>query len=145
EFQTVFARRIRERLDVAVIEVTTAVEDDLRDSLVLRLLGDRRTDGFRRCCIRPLGARVFVASRCGENRLAARVVDHLNVDVLQALEHCETRTGRRPQHLRANSLANPRSCFHSMLRAIHVVLYLPAALPALRRMTSSLYLMPLPL
>src|SRR5437764_12150543 len=60
EFQTVFARRVSERFDVAVIEVSAAVEDHARDALVLRALGDQCADRFRSRCIGRLGARVRI-------------------------------------------------------------------------------------
>jgi hypothetical protein len=59
EFQSVLTRRIRERLDVAVIEIAAAVEHDLGDSLVLGLFRDQRTDGLRRGRIRALRAESF--------------------------------------------------------------------------------------
>ena len=63
EFQTVFARRIRERFDVAVVEVSAAVEDHALDPLVLRLLRDQRADGLGRRRVGALGAGVLLAAR----------------------------------------------------------------------------------
>src|SRR5437763_16619103 len=60
EFQTVFARRVGERFDVAVIEITAAVEDHARDAFVLGALGDQCADRFRRRRIGALGACISV-------------------------------------------------------------------------------------
>ena len=59
EFQTVFARGIRERFDVAVIEVAATVEDDARDTLVLRLFGDSAPTAFADAALAPLALASF--------------------------------------------------------------------------------------
>src|SRR5438270_2503387 len=143
EFQTVFARRVSERFDVAVIKVSAAVEDHTRDALVLRALGDQRADRFRSRRVGTLGARVRIFRRSGGQRLAGRVVDDLDVDVFLTLEDRHARTLLRAGELAADPFPNPASRCDSLFCVIHG--YFPAALPALRRITSSVYLMPLPL
>src|SRR5712691_4014375 len=97
EFQTVFARGIRERFDVAVILITTAVEDHVGHALVLRLLRDQRADRFgRRLIGTALDAGILVATRCGGDGLASRIIDELHVNVLEALLHREARALRGP-------------------------------------------------
>src|ERR1700756_4789456 len=91
EFQTVFARRVSERFDVAVIEVSAAVEDHARDALVFRALGDQRADRFRGGGVGTLDARVRILRRSGDQRLAGRIVDDLNVNVFLTLEDRQAR------------------------------------------------------
>ena len=101
-------------------------------------------------------------------RVAGGVVDDLRVDVLEALEDGQARTLAGAGDLAADALADAASCCNSVFCADPCsscrgcpllaccqrpgfdpssmpARYLPAALPALRRMTSSEYLMPLPL
>src|SRR6266550_3969075 len=121
EFQTVFARRVGERFDVAVIEVSAAVEDHARDALVLGALGDQRADRFRGRRIGALDVHIAVLRRSRGQRFAGRVVDHLGVDVFLTLENRQARALLRAEHLAADPFANPPSRFHSMFCAIHVV------------------------
>ena len=44
EFETGFAGRFGQRLDAAVIQIATAIEDHLLDALLLRALGDQFAD-----------------------------------------------------------------------------------------------------
>src|SRR6185295_8369133 len=77
-------------------------------------------------------------------RPAGDVVDDLRGDVLERTEHHETRTPRRSSNFFANAEMAPMALLLACLRN-HWHGYLPPALPALRRMTSPAYLMPLPL
>src|SRR5205814_681328 len=119
ELQTVFARRIGERFDVAVIDVAAAVEHDLGDALVLGLLGDERADGLGRGGVRPLRPRVLLPARGRGDGLARGVVDHLRVDVLQAAEDGQARTIRGTVDLAANPLLDTLSRDDSLLCLIH--------------------------
>src|SRR5206468_733730 len=102
EFQTVFARGIRERFDVAVIEISAAVKHHALDPFVLHLLGDQRADGFGRGSVGAFRAGVLLVRRCRGQRSAAGVVDKLHVDVLEALEDGQTRTVAGTGDLAAN-------------------------------------------
>src|SRR5258706_11969221 len=126
------------RSDVSVIQVSAAIEDHALDALVLRLLGDERTDRLRRRLVRPLGGRVLLHARGRDDGLAGGVVDHLRVDVLETLEHRQARTLGGAGDFVPDTLANPASGDDSVFCLIHD--YFPAALPAFRRITSSEYL-----
>src|ERR1043166_4773436 len=121
EFQTVFARRVSERFDVAVIEVSAAVEDHARDALVLRALGDQRADRFRSRRIGALHARIRVLRRSGDQRLAGCVGDDLKIDVFLTLEDRHARTLLRAGEVAADAFPNPSSRCHSLFCVIHVL------------------------
>ena len=80
-----------------------------------------RADGFgRRRVRRPCLPAVLVARRRGRERLAAGVVDHLGVDVLEALEHREARTLGRAADLAADPLADPASGNSRFARSMYL-------------------------
>src|SRR5437899_2292015 len=121
EFQSVFARGIRERLDVAVVLVAAAVEHHPLDAFVLRLFGNQRAYRFGRRLIRAaLHACLFLPSRRRGDRFAGRIVDELHVNVLEALLHREARPLGGSADFAADSLANSPSCFDSLFRSVHV-------------------------
>src|SRR5438067_7096140 len=103
EFQTVFARGIRERFDVAVIEISAAVEHHALDPFVLRLLRDERADGLGRSGVGALRIGVLLTRRRGDDRVASGIVDHLSVDLLQALEDSQKRTLAAAAEFAANA------------------------------------------
>src|SRR5204862_6103105 len=119
ELQTVFARRIGERFDVAVIDVAAAVEHDLGDALVLGLLGDERADGLGRRGVRAFRPRVLLPARGRGDGLARGVVDHLRVDVLEAAEDGQARTIRSAVDLAADALFDAAAGGDSLLCLIH--------------------------
>src|SRR5687767_13074814 len=81
ELQTLFAGGFRKDLDVAVVDVAAAVEDDLLDPLLLGALGDHLADHFRRVLVASRAGEPLPDVRIGGARLgesvAADVVDHL--------------------------------------------------------------------
>src|SRR5438094_358628 len=83
-------------------------------------------------------------ARSRRQRGAANVVDDLRVDVLRAPEHGEARPLAVAAHPLADPVAADAPPLVLVVLAAHVVA--PAAvLPALRRMYSFSYLIPLPL
>src|SRR5262245_14032037 len=141
ELQSAFAGSVGHRLHAAVILVPCAVEHDFRDPRLLRTGSDPLAHFGR--LLRLLAA-LDLRARDGHQRAAGDVVDDLRGDVLERTENHEARPLRRARHLLADAkmpavpllLASLRNCWHG---------YLPPALPALRRMISPAYLMPLPL
>src|SRR5215213_7376729 len=107
ELQTLFAGRVGDRLHAAVVHVAAAVEDHLFDALLLGArrhhladqLGRRLAGGRAADLLADLGIR---RARLGERR-AAVVVDHLRIDVAQAL--VDGQAG--PLGTAADPVANP--------------------------------------
>src|SRR5690606_19333188 len=95
EAEAGFARGVRQRLDAAVEDEGAAIEHDVLDARLDRALGDELADGSRRF---PVGAgleralQILVERRGGGDRMAARVVDDLRVDVLRRAMHRKTQT-----------------------------------------------------
>src|SRR6516164_8646362 len=95
EAQSALARRIRQRLDAAVIEIAAAVEHNFLDALLHRPLGQQLADGLRGVDVGAgLGgvAHLLFQRGGGSHRLALQVVDDLGVDVLRRAEHRQART-----------------------------------------------------
>src|SRR5262249_36968532 len=145
-----------------------AVERDLGDAGLPGPLGQQRADLLRDVCLahaRDRGADLLLdRGRRGE-RVAARVVDQLARDVLQAAEHRQPRPRSvladpvaHAGGLRLAALVFPGRGRHDSASAAasagvsgrvrmrdQAVLPEANALPAFRRTISPLYLMPLPL
>src|ERR1051325_5868078 len=126
EFQSALARRVRQRLDLAMIARAGAVENHTLDALGLGRGGAQRSEA--------LGARdvrlQFVAirdrlgqGRGGGERHARRVVDELDVNVFVGETDGHAGTRLRSDHLAANAPAAQLSQLLFFL-ALHV---LPAA------------------
>src|SRR5512134_1365180 len=85
ELQSAFARGLGERLDAPVVLEARAVEGDLVDAELQRLLGDALADRRRRglvAAVRHRPAHVLLDRRRGREDLRAVVRQHLRVDVL---------------------------------------------------------------
>src|SRR5262249_26524576 len=128
----------------AVKDVAATVEDDLANPGGLGALGDQLPDRGRRGAV---GAgfdvllQIGVERRRRRERASRRVIDHLRVDVPRRAKHRQP----RPQpaclaQLVAHPLLAAREEFCWFVR--HGGYFF---LPSLRRITSSEYLMPLPL
>src|SRR3989304_3659168 len=106
EPQPAGARCFRQRLDPAVEGIATAVEDDGREALRLRPLGDKAADQRRDLrlllAVRLTPHRRLQVGRGGK-RLLRHVVDHLGVDVRQAAEDAEARLLVRAAHVVADA------------------------------------------
>src|SRR5579871_34683 len=143
EAQSALARRIRKRLDAAVIEIAAAIEHHFLDAVLHRALGEQLA---HRLCRVDVGtgllAHVLFQRRGGRQRLALQIVDHLRIDVLRRAEHGQPRpptaraAERQPDALLAPGIGNLVSR-HGPLRYFF--------LPSLRKMNSSTYFTPLPL
>src|SRR5438034_8472324 len=138
--------RIGESLDPSVIHVTSTIEDDLLDTPRLGALGEQRAHGLGGGDVTPrlvLPAELLAPAVRGSQRLGGVVVHDLRVDVVEAPEHGQARPRRRtvdlpPDPGLANVARRPTIASDHFAPA-------PAFLPTLRRITSSAYLMPLPL
>src|SRR5262249_3457468 len=108
EFQAAVGGRVGQGLDLAVVDVAAAVEDDLRDALRLGPLGHELADPGRGRAVGALAGLLHVAlERRGVGHGAARlVVDHLRVDVLAALEDREARPRGRALDLAPDAAAH---------------------------------------
>src|SRR5262245_23096554 len=145
ELQSAGARAVGQRLDSTVIEVATAVEAHLADAAGLGALREQLADrGAHRHAPLAIDARLqIVAARGGGERDSAHVVDDLGIDVRRAAEHREAWALLRAPHLLARPQVTDLPPLVLVVPTTHVAA--PAALPALRRMYSPSYLMPLPL
>src|SRR5258708_2780493 len=145
ETQPAFTRRIRQRLDAAVIEIAATIEHHFGDAVLDRTFREQLADGLSRidvgAGVAALAHRLLQRRRRGQ-RLALQVVDDLRVDVLRRAEHRQTRAAaggaaqRQPHALLAPGIRNLESR-HDPLRYFF--------LPSLRKINSSEYFTPLPL
>src|ERR1700730_11276555 len=90
-----FPRRIRERLDAAVVLIPAAVEHYLADSSGFGALGNRFADDLGRgdvAAALEVLFRFFVDRAGGNQSLAGAVVNDLRVDMAQRAIHAEART-----------------------------------------------------
>src|SRR5207244_2531852 len=91
-----------------------------------------------------LDARTQVlAARGRDDRGAVHVVDQLGVDLARAAEHRQPRTSHGTRDAPANAMTTNATTLVFVVEPDHDAA--PAALPALRRMSSPSYLTPLPL
>src|SRR3954469_7336176 len=143
ELQPAFAGSVGHRLHAAVILISTAVEHDLRDPLVLGDRGDLLPDLERLFRLLPFGD---LHRRDRRERMRRDVVHELGGDVLQRAEHHQPRTLGRPLHLVAHAQVATYAHLGAVLRNTNAAHdYFPPALPALRRICSPAYLTPFPL
>src|SRR4051812_8693351 len=148
EFQAALAGGIGQGLDPAMIEIGTAVEDNARDPGRLGALRDQLADGAG--CI-PVCARFQVRldggveGRGGSQGSPGRIIDDLGINVPRRAKHRQPQAalGGLPQ-LVADPLAPaPEQEIGIVRHDFFLRGYF--FLPSFRRITSSAYLMPLPL
>src|SRR5579883_2365283 len=75
-------RAIGERLNTTMIFIASAVEDDGGDSPLFAALGNQLTDGLGRLDIAAalqFATQARLNRRCGDQRVAGRVVDQLSI------------------------------------------------------------------
>src|ERR1700680_811571 len=110
KLQPRFPRRIRERLDAAVVLVPAAVEHYFADSGGFGALCDRFADDLGRrdvpAAIEIL-LRFFVDRTGGDQGLAGAVVDNLRVDVTQRAVNAQTRALGGAGNFGAAALGDP--------------------------------------
>src|SRR5262249_44909392 len=145
ELKPAGARAVGQRLDPTMIEIAAPVEAHLVDAPGLGALREQLADrGAHRDTTLALDARVHVvAARSRGQGDSPHVVDDLRVDVRRAAEHRQTRALFRAPHLLTRPQVTDLPPLVLVVPTAHVAA--PAALPALRRMYSPSYLMPLPL
>src|SRR5215211_2639269 len=108
EIEARFARRVGQRLDAAVVEITRAVKDHRLDAGLAGALRDEAPDLLRRVDVGAgleLAAHVLLERGGGRKRDAALVVDDLRVDLLRRAEHRQPRPAVRGL---ADRAPNPR-------------------------------------
>src|SRR5688572_25216462 len=133
ELQSALAGAIGHCLHAAVISVSSAVEDDLRDSRVLRLRGQSLADLGRPLRLLP---RRDAGIGNGQNRPLRAVVDELRVDVLDRAVHHEARTLGAATDLLPHAQVPLVALLSARLRLVNRSHYLAPALPAFRRICS---------
>src|SRR5712691_5792144 len=145
ETQSAFTRRVRERLDAAVIEIAAAIEHHFLDAVLHGAFRQQLADGLGRVDVGTGVAALahrLLQRRSRRQRLALQVVDDLRIDVLRRAEYRQPRTAaggttqRQPHALLAPGIRNLESR-HDRLRYFF--------LPSLRKINSSEYFTPLPL
>src|SRR5687768_5852942 len=124
ELQSLGSRAVRDFLDLAVIDVAAAVEDDLRDALRLGPLGHRLPDQPRRLAGRRPALELALdrlLAGVGLGQGAAReVVDHLGVGVLLALVDRQARSLRGAVDPLAQPLVGARAAPVLLLQITHL-------------------------
>lgn len=94
EFQPSFTGAVGQGLDATVIAISATIEDDGFNTGLLRPLGNQlahQLGGLRFAFTLDLVPQVAIDGRGRGKRVAARVVNHLSVDVAQAAENVQTR------------------------------------------------------
>src|SRR6266480_2212492 len=142
ELQSGAARGFGQRFDPTVIRESAAIENDGLDARLAGALGDRLADGSRafrtRWRLQTLAERA-IGRRGGGQRSSGDVIDYLGIDVVQAAEDGEPRSGGTALQVspQPNMPAHPRVAAIGLL--VHYfaapVPVLPV-LPALRRIRS---------
>ena len=126
-----------------MIFITTSVKYDLGDSCCESLFSNCHTDSLRNICLYVIHLKFNRTS--SSQSVALFIVDNLCIDVIAASENSKPWSVSNTAYVLANApMPNPPfSCIE--FSVTHIYAPVPAAvLPALRRMTSSEYLMPLP-
>ena len=131
-----------------MIQVTATVEHDGVDALGLAALGHQLTHSTGGGLVAAVALDLLIQGGGGDQGVAGHVVDDLSVDVLLAAEHVQTGTLGSAEHLGTDSLMTLQTLSVGIGSFNHYgtpPYFLAPVLPTLRRMTSSTYLMPLPL
>src|SRR5690349_10706923 len=146
EDQAARASRVGERLHSSVVHVPAAIEHNALDPLRLRLAGQQLAHELGRshvAALRLTGAELLAPAVHRQQGLPGVVVDQLGIDVIQAAEDRQPRPRPRAAHEPAQAPVPDISRSPPLFRD-HLA-PAPAFLPTLRRITSSEYLIPLPL
>ena len=132
-----------------MIDITTAVEHDSVDALCLGALCNQLADLAGSFLVAGSAFEFLVKSGCGNQRDAIDVVNDLCVDVRIAAIDIQARSFGRAGDLAAHSGVALHALCIFIKRFNHYGTppnyFLPPALPSLWRMTSVVYLIPLPL
>src|SRR6185503_20409328 len=150
ELESRFAGSVGDFLDATVEDEAVAIEHDGGDLERDQLLADRLADHASALLLRLAVHRsrqLLLGVRGSREHATRDVVDRLRVDVLRRAEHGQTRTLRGAVDPLADGALALRALalFGGAVLDVSSHGYLPAVFPALRRMVSVTYLMPLPL
>src|ERR1700688_496981 len=145
------ASRVGQGLDPAVIEKAVAIENHFTDSMLEASARDLFADRFGRrdiAFLLQIRGQLRAQRRSREQRASRFVRDDLRIYMMQRPIDREPRPCVAARDLAPDALA-PGSTFFRLLgrhrRSVQLALAVAAALPALRRMVSVAYLIPLPL
>ena len=132
-----------------MVDIAATVKDHGLNALGLGALGYVDAHLLGGIGLGALTGKVLLQGRSGDQSHAVHIVDNLGIDVGLAAEDVEAGTLGRAGNLGTDTLmalntlgAGIRSVDHKWHTSFY---FLAPVLPALRRMTSSVYLMPLPL
>src|SRR5438067_2564420 len=130
-----------------MIQVAAPVEHYLADARSPGALGDQLADGLSLFDLGGLAHRLVERGRC-DKRIAAGIVDHLCINVVEAPENGEPRPLGRAAHPGPHPVMPLGPRCEDVWFCLHISPYffpptLPA-FPALRRMRSPWKIMPLP-
>src|SRR5437763_8273372 len=146
EHQAAGASRVGERLHSSVIHIPAAIEHDALDPLRLRLARQELADelgGGHVASLRLARAELLAPAVHGQQGPPKVVVEQLGVDMMQAAEDGQSRPRPGATHVPAHApvpdISRSAPLFRDHLAPA------PAFFPTLRRITSSEYLIPLPL
>ena len=149
KFQAALAGALGQRSDAAVVDVAAAVEDHGGDAGGLGALGHHLAHLLGRLAVGAGALEGLVQGGSGDQGLAVDIVDDLGIDVGRAAEHVQTGSLGRAGDFGAHSLVALKPLGVGIDFLDHIgtppYFFLTPVLPSLRRMTSSVYLMPLPL
>src|SRR6266542_4080620 len=153
EFQSTFAGAVRHRFDTAVVEKSVSIKNDAGYIFFFANFRQSQSDLF--CAIDAITllhcGQIVGQSRYGGESLSLIVGYHLRIYMFVAAKYANPRQRLGTDDLFAHARlpALPRAVFPFIRHLLFPTLYLPlaepTALPALRLMNSSRYLMPLPL
>src|SRR5699024_3006281 len=132
-----------------MVHIAAAVEDHGLNALRLGTLGHGDAYLLGGVGLGALAGEVFLQGGSGDQGLAGHIVDDLGIDVGLTAEYVQAGTLGRAGNLCTHALVALNALRTGIGSVDHSgtppFYFLAPVLPALRRMTSSVYLMPLPL
>src|SRR6056297_291472 len=143
QFDSSFTSTVGQSLDPAMINISVPVEDCRSDILLGSIFGKNLSDFLGRVHGQTDGFALKSLGRCGSQSRAGLIIDQLGIDVLVGTKDNQA----RPFGSAENLLPDPDLSFFPRLlfSQFHGSTYFFPDLPALRRICSSTYLIPLPL
>ena len=132
-----------------MVQVTTAVKDHCVDSLVLGALGNGLANLGCGLTVVAAALKSLLQGGSGNQGAALHIVNDLRIDVGSAAEHVQTGSLGCAGDFTANARVTLLTLSVSIGSLNHLgtplSYFFTPVLPSLRRMTSSVYLIPLPL
>src|SRR5699024_6782423 len=149
ELQAAFAGALGQLSHAAMENIAAAVKHDLFNALGLGALGHGHADLAGSFLVAGGAFKILLEGGSGDQGDSVHIVDDLRIDVPIAAEHVQTRSLGCAGDLAAHSgmTLDAGSVLVKILYhdGTPPTYFLPPVLPSLRRMTSVVYLMPLPL